>query len=286
MYKKERGLGRGLGRGLDALISPSANLDAAEIREIKTADIHPGENQPRRNFDAATLEELAQSVREHGILQPLLVRLRGGEYELVAGERRWRAAQLAGLETVPALVKEINEKEAAEISLIENIQRDDLNMLEEARAYQQLMAKHGYTQEEIGSKIGKSRSYITNSIRLLNLPPEIQQMLEEKQLSSGHARALLALTEAPEQKKLAQRIVQLQLSVRETEKLIQQLKEPPQSKKTRRKPGVLLEIEEKLQNLLGTKTEIITQKRGGKIEIKYYSDEELERILETLGIEL
>ncbi len=286
MYKKERGLGRGLGRGLDALISPSANLDAAEIREIKTADIHPGENQPRRNFDAATLEELAQSVREHGILQPLLVRLRGGKYELVAGERRWRAAQLAGLETVPALVKEINEKEAAEISLIENIQRDDLNMLEEARAYQQLMAKHGYTQEEIGSKIGKSRSYITNSIRLLNLPPEIQQMLEEKQLSSGHARALLALTEAPEQKKLAQRIVQLQLSVRETEKLIQQLKEPPQSKKTRRKPGVLLEIEEKLQNLLGTKTEIITQKRGGKIEIKYYSDEELERILETLGIEL
>ena len=278
MPKKERGLGR----GLDALLSGTLEGDYETVRELPAEKIHPRKDQPRKKFDEDTMQELASSIREHGILQPVLVRPVENGYEIIAGERRWRAAQLAGLTHVPVVVRDIDDRQAAEISLIENIQRDDLTVVEEAKAYRMLAEQFGYTQETIAEKIGKSRAYVANTLRILNLPEEILQMLEKGELSAGHVRPLLALPTAGEQLAAAKEIVANKMTVRQVENKV----------KTKRikfdipadKPVELVEIQEKLQQHFATRAIVTKQGKGGKIEIAFYSDEDLERILEMMGI--
>jgi len=276
--KKERGLGR----GLDALLSGTLEGDYETVRELPAEKIHPRKDQPRKKFDEDTMQELASSIREHGILQPVLVRPVENGYEIIAGERRWRAAQLAGLTHVPVVVRDIDDRQAAEISLIENIQRDDLTVVEEAKAYRMLAEQFGYTQETIAEKIGKSRAYVANTLRILNLPEEILQMLEKGELSAGHVRPLLALPTAEEQLAAAKEIVANKMTVRQVENKV----------KTKRikfdipadKPVELVEIQEKLQQHFATRAVVTKHGKGGKIEIAFYSDEDLERILEMMGI--
>ncbi|HOQ09760.1 MAG TPA: ParB/RepB/Spo0J family partition protein [Syntrophomonadaceae bacterium] len=278
MPKKERGLGR----GLDALLSGTLEGDYETVRELPAEKIHPRKDQPRKKFDEDTMQELASSIREHGILQPVLVRPVENGYEIIAGERRWRAAQLAGLTHVPVVVRDIDDRQAAEISLIENIQRDDLTVVEEAKAYRMLAEQFGYTQETIAEKIGKSRAYVANTLRILNLPEEILQMLERGELSAGHVRPLLALPTAEEQLAAAKEIVANKMTVRQVENKV----------KTKRikfdipadKPVELVEIQEKLQQHFATRAVVTKHGKGGKIEIAFYSDEDLERILEMMGI--
>jgi len=276
--KKERGLGR----GLDALLSGTLEGDYETVRELPAEKIHPRKDQPRKKFDEDTMQELASSIREHGILQPVLVRPVENGYEIIAGERRWRAAQLAGLTHVPVVVRDIDDRQAAEISLIENIQRDDLTVVEEAKAYRMLAEQFGYTQETIAEKIGKSRAYVANTLRILNLPEEILQMLEKGELSAGHVRPLLALPTAEEQLAAAKEIVANKMTVRQVENKV----------KTKRikfdipadKPVELVEIQEKLQQHFATRAVVTKHGKGGKIEIAFYSDEDLERILEIMGV--
>jgi len=276
--KKERGLGR----GLDALLSGTLEGDYETVRELPAEKIHPRKDQPRKKFDEDTMQELASSIREHGILQPVLVRPVENGYEIIAGERRWRAAKLAGLTHVPVVVRDIDDRQAAEISLIENIQRDDLTVVEEAKAYRMLAEQFGYTQETIAEKIGKSRAYVANTLRILNLPEEILQMLEKGELSAGHVRPLLALPTAEEQLAAAKEIVANKMTVRQVENKV----------KTKRikfdipadKPVELVEIQEKLQQHFATRAVVTKHGKGGKIEIAFYSDEDLERILEMMGI--
>src|SRR5215813_6167893 len=221
-----------LGRGLSALISTAPSpQDSEELREIEIDLIRPGEQQPRNTFDEAKLQELAQSIRATGIIQPLLVRRRGGLFELVAGERRWRAAQMAGLSRVPAIVRDIPDESLLELALIENIQRQELNAIEEANAYRRLIESLGLTQEEVARRVGRDRSFVTNYLRILKLPTEIQRLLETDRLSFGHARSLLAIEDAVTQRRLAQKIVKHGWSVRETEQRVKQLSAP----KTQRK---------------------------------------------------
>jgi len=272
---------RGLGRGLEALLSPT-DLDLAQVMELELELIIPQGNQPRKRFDEEPLQELASSIREHGVLQPVLVRPLGEFYEIIAGERRWRAAEIAGLHTIPALVKEMPDIEAAEISLVENLQREDLSAIEEARAYKYLLEQYDYTQELIAERVGKSRAYVANTIRLLNLSPEITEMIDRKQISPGHARALLAIRSTREQIMAANEIIKSKLSVRQAEQKVKAKKEG-QGKETGKSPD-LLELEERLQRYFGTRAEISRQRRGGKIEIAYYNEEDLDRILELLGL--
>ena len=277
MGKKERGLGR----GLEALLSTEES-DLAQVMELDLTMIIPQENQPRKIFKEEALQELASSIKEHGVLQPVLVRPRGDYYEIIAGERRWRAAELAGLQNIPALVKEIEDIEAAEISLVENLQREDLSAIEEARAYKHLSEYYDYTQELIAERVGKSRAYIANTIRLLNLSPEIIEMIDKKQITPGHARALLALRSSREQIAAANEIIKSKLSVRQVEQNTKS--RPDRSGKENQKGPDLLELEERLQRYFGTRAEINRQRKGGKIEITYYSEEDLDRILDLLGM--
>ncbi|HZJ84207.1 MAG TPA: ParB/RepB/Spo0J family partition protein [Syntrophomonadaceae bacterium] len=272
---------RGLGRGLDALFSSSDSspFDAEEISSIDIQDIIVREDQPRKNFDPNTLEELAKSIKDHGLLQAILVRPLEDKYEIVAGERRYRAAKLAGLESLPVVIKEVDDQEAFEIALIENLQREDLSIIEEAEAYKSILDKFGYTQEVLAGKVGKSRAHITNSLRILNLPEEILQMLENKEITAGHARTLLSLPDKKEQLRLAQQIVEEKISVRETEQ-----KTKTKGKKTPTKAVEILELEDILQKHLATKAEITPKKKGGSIQISYYDAEDFKRILELLGI--
>ena len=277
MGKKERGLGR----GLEALLS-STDPDSTQVMEIAMDKIVPQKNQPRKIFDQDSMRELASSIKEHGILQPVLVRPNGEFYEIIAGERRWRAAEMAGLLFIPAIIKELEDLKVAEISLVENLQREDLSAIEEARAYRNLMEEYQYTQELIAERVGKSRSYIANTIRLLNLSPEIREMIERKLISPGHARALLTLSSTREQIMAANEIINSKLSVRQVEKKMKSGK----GKRAREdgKSADLLELEERLQRHFGTRAEINSQRIGGKIEIAYYSEEDLDRILELLGL--
>lgn len=275
MPKKERGLGR----GLDALFS-TENEGYIEITELDTEMIVAREDQPRKAFNEESLQELAGSLTEHGVLQPVLVREKGDRYEIIAGERRWRAAQIAGLRTIPVIIRQLDDSQAGELSLIENLQREDLTPIEEAQAYRLMMERYQYTQEMLSQKIGKSRSHIANTLRILNLPPSILEMIESGQLSAGHARAILSLPGQKEQLAAAREITKKGMSVRDAEKRA----------KTRRviqefvfeKPAEVLDLEEKLQKHFGTKAEILTLNKGGKIQITYYSEEELERIMEML----
>lgn len=282
MSKKERGLGR----GLDALFSSSANFEnTEEINKVEISLLVPRVDQPRKTFNEETINELADSIREHGILQPILVRPWEDKYEIIAGERRFRAAKVANLETVPVIIKEIEDDAAWEIALIENLQREDLSVIEEALAYKGMINKFGYKQEVIADKVGKSRAHITNTLRILTLPEEILQMLDEKQLTPGHARTLLALKDPSEQVKRAKQITADKMSVREAERKSAVRSSvtniPLESSKT----VEIAEIEEKLQKHLGTKAEIFGSSNGGRIHIVYYSQEDLERIIELLGLE-
>ena len=278
---------RPLGRGLSALIStdqPSAEHD--EIREIELDLIQPGRQQPRTFFDEAKLEELAQSIRATGIIQPLLVRPMGGLFELVAGERRWRAAQIAGLARIPAIVREIPDDRLLEFALVENIQRQELNPIEEANAYRRLIESLGLTQEEVARRVGRDRTFITNYLRVLKLSTDIQSLLETEKLSFGHARTLLGIHDPVTQRRFAQKIVKHGWSVRETEQRVKNLDErkaPPAKTPQALDPNIRA-AEAKLRRALSTQVRIHPQRAGssGKIEIEYYSLADLDRIYNTI----
>lgn len=278
-----------LGRGLNALISTASSpQDSEELREIEIDLIRRGEQQPRTSFDEGKLQELAQSIRASGIIQPLLVRRRGGLFELVAGERRWRAAQLAGLTRVPAIVREIPDENLLELALIENIQRQELNPVEEANAYKRLIETLGLTQEEVAQRVGRDRTFITNYLRILKLPTEIQTLLEQEKLSFGHARALLGVIDPQMQRRMAQRIFKGNWSVRETERRIRQLSNAHDEPKPRQAtapvdPNVRA-AETRLRRHLGTQVHILSPKLGspGRIEIEFYSYEDLARVYDLI----
>lgn len=277
-----------MGRGLSALISTDQQpADRDEIREIEIDLIHPGQQQPRTFFDDAKLEELAQSIRTTGIIQPLLVRPRGGLFELVAGERRWRAAQIAGLVRVPAIIREIPDDRLLEFALVENIQRQELNPIEEANAYKRLIESLGLTQDEVARRVGRDRTFITNYLRVLKLPTDIQVLLEEEKISFGHARTLLAVQDPVTQRRFAQKIVKHNWSVRETEQRVKNLGQEPKPQPA--KSPQLLDpnvraAEAKLRRVLSTQVRIHPQRAGstGKIEIEYYSMSDLDRIFNTI----
>ncbi len=299
----------GLGKGLDSLIPIDTELESikqpakkqgqkesADHHEekdgspvlIKVSQIEPNREQPRKQFDEESLAELADSMKQYGVLQPLLVRKKDDYYEIIAGERRWRAAKMAKLKEVPVIIKEYTPREIMEISLIENIQREDLNPIEEASAYQRLIDEFHLTHEEIAGRVAKSRAAITNSMRLLKLDKRVQLMLVEGELSGGHARALLSLDDKEMQYKAAERIIEHKLSVRETEKLVKALLNPKTPKKKEEIPQVqdfiYQDIENKIREILGTKVNINRKDANrGKIEIEYYSMEELERIMDLFG---
>ncbi len=275
-----------LGKGLGALIPDLSTLDEKErkalgITEIELDRIVPNEFQPRKVFDDEKLKELATSIREQGVIQPVIVHRAGSGYELIAGERRWRASRMAGLKTIPALVKEATKRDLLEMALIENIQREDLNALEAAEAYKRLQDEFKLTQEDLARRVGKERSTVTNFLRLLHLPKEIKQELAAGALSMGHAKALLSLERSRDQIQAAALIVKKGLSVREAETLASRLKNPPREKKARQS-GELKSLEERLKKSLGTKVSISPKSKGGRIVIEYYSAEELDRILEKL----
>jgi ParB family chromosome partitioning protein len=277
------GAKKGLGRGLEALI-PSLGLEeSGAIKEIPVDEIIPNPFQVRRNFDQKALEELAQSVKEHGLIQPLIVThdAESGKYQLIAGERRWHAAKIAGLSTVPAIVKEVSPRQMLEIALVENIQRADLNPLEEAEAYHFLIEEFGLTQEEVAKRVGKSRTAVANTVRLLRLPPEVKSALAEGLISEGHARALLSLPTPELQIKALEKVVKQGLNVRQTEELVRKLQEPKEAS-PRETPPELKEIETKLGDNLGTKVKIMKGRKGGRLIIFFRSDDVFRSIYERL----
>lgn len=272
---------RGLGRGLDALFSVEQGVGEKQVAEIDIKLISPRPNQPRKNFTPELLQELSDSIKEKGVLQPILLRPQDQRYEIVAGERRWRAAKMAGLKTMPAIVREMGDAEVAEISLIENLQRDDLSIIEEALAYKNMIEEFNYRQDILSQKIGKSRVHISNTMRLLSLPQEIINLLENKVLTPGHARALLRLDSDAARIKAARKIANSKLTVRETEELIRFDDEQVPKKKRTAEDA---DLEERLRKYLGSKVELKRRNLGGTIEITYFNEEDLERILEIIGL--
>lgn len=277
-----------LGKGLGALIPQLETGADPEVRRLPVGDIIPGPVQPRRGFDEARLLELADSIRQHGIVQPLLVRPRGDRFELVAGERRWRAAQLAGLTEVPAMVRSLKDAEALKIALVENLQREDLNPLEEAEAYSRLMQEFEMTQEEVSAAVGKSRPVVANTLRLLQLAPVVQQAIARGDLSAGHGRALLGLGEARGQVALAAQATERGLTVRELEKLVERWKAGGKGRgvrghSTAANPEARL-LEEELRRVLGTRVHLRPGRKVGHLDIEFYGAEELDRILDRLGV--
>lgn len=277
---------KALGKGLEALI-PDRPREAAGglVRELSVNEIHRNEEQPRSRFDDRTMRELAASIRTYGVVQPVVVRqLATGAYVLVAGERRLRAARLAGLDVVPAIIRDVDETGALELALVENLQREDLNPIDEARGYESLMELSGATQAEVAERVGRDRSTVANCVRLLELPPEVQDMLSEGELSAGHGRALLGLGTSDEIRAGAKKAASRGLSVREVEALARGGKRRKKvSRKQRTEDPVLRDWEERLQRTLGTQVRIERMGTEGTIRIEYYSDEDLERILEALG---
>lgn len=270
-----------LGRGLSALI-PDAPISAREGPiEVDLDLLVPNPKQPRADLDEEKIEALAQSIRTHGVLQPIVARRKDGQYEIVAGERRWRAAQRAGLLRIPVLVRDVPDAKLLEIALVENLQREDLNPIEEALAYRRLMEEHGLTQEEIAAIVGKDRSSVANYLRLLKLPAEVQAEVASGGLTMGHARALAGLADEATQRRLARDVLARKLSVRETELLIHKLSEP--RRRTAPAPDVHTRAaEERLRFALGTRVRIVRRGRGGVIEIAFTSEDELQRIYELL----
>ncbi|AOC93148.1 ParB/RepB/Spo0J family partition protein [Bacillus amyloliquefaciens] len=275
----------GLGKGINALFN-QVDLSEETVEEIKISDLRPNPYQPRKQFDDESLAELKESIIQHGILQPIIVRKSLKGYDIVAGERRYRAAKLAGKETVPAIVRELSESLMREIALLENLQREDLSPLEEALAYDSLLKHLDITQEQLAKRLGKSRPHIANHLRLLTLPESIQNLIAEGTLSMGHGRTLLGLKNKNKLEPLVKKVVEEQLNVRQLEQLIQQLNSnvPRETKKKDPVQDVVLkERESYLQNYFGTTVNIKRQKKKGKIEIEFFSNEDLERILELLS---
>ncbi len=280
---------KALGRGLSALLSADQSAPAEESADIAIDLIDPSPVQPRSRFDERALNELAMSIRENGIVQPILLRPRGSRYELIAGERRWRAAQVAGLQRIPAVVREIPDDKLLELALIENIQREDLNAIEEARAYKNLIDTVGLTQESLAQRVGRDRSYITNHIRLLRLPEDLQVLVQEGKISGGHGRTLLGVDDPNLQRTVARKITDDGLSVRETERLINQLANRPGKSLSAKTPNKsndpnIKAAESKLRRKLGTRVTIVphNSRPGGTIEIEYYADRDLDRFYELL----
>ncbi len=279
---------KGLGRGLQALL-PSVEKEESgnseKIVDISVKNIKVNKNQPRHSFDEEKLRELAVSIKEHGVVQPVIVRpVEAGKYELVAGERRWRACQLLGVDRIPAIIRKLDEKETSEIALIENIQRENLNPIEEGLAYKTLMDEHGLTQEELSRRVGKSRPFIANTVRLLALPETVKGLVVQGTISAGHARTLLAIPKARDLEEVARRIATKGLTVRQTEKEVKSiLAEKNKVKKPSPKADAnVLDLEEKLKKKFSTKVYIRNGKKSGRIEIEYYGDEEFQRLLEAL----
>lgn len=292
---------KGLGKGLDSLIPDNRSVKPAEtesgpkkdtISDVKSGEqimkinmVEPNRDQPRKNFEEDALLELADSIKQFGVLQPLLVRKRKDYYEIIAGERRWRAAKLAGIKEVPVIVKDYTEQEIVEIGLIENIQRENLNPIEEAMAFKRLLEEFNLKQDEVAERVSKSRTAVTNSMRLLKLNEKVQQMIIDDMITTGHARALLAIDDKEQQYILANKIFDEKLSVRETEKLIKDIKNPkkPKEKKIVENAFIYNDLAEKMKEVMGTKVNISSKGNGkGKIEIEYYSDKELERMFEMI----
>lgn len=291
---------KGLGKGLDSLIpeNKSAKVSSSESKKteetaglksgeqmMKINMVEPNRDQPRRNFEEDALLELADSIKQYGVLQPLIVRKRNDYYEIIAGERRWRAAKMAGVKEVPVIIKEYNEQEILEIALIENIQRENLNPIEEAMAFKKLLEEFNLKQDEVAERVSKSRTAVTNSMRLLKLDQRVQQMIIDDMISTGHARALLAIDDPEQQYMLANKIFDEKLSVRETEKLIKEIKNPKKQKEKKVIENAFIyeDIEDKMKQVLGTKVHVASKGKGkGKIEIEYYSDKELERMFDMI----
>ncbi len=277
---------KALGRGLDALLpttKPAPMPELPEVQHLRIDAVVPNRYQPRQTFSPQELTELAASLKQSGLLQPVLVRRKGdGMYELISGERRWRAARQAGMETIQAVVRNCSDEETILFALVENLQREDLNPMEMAHAYQRMMNEFGLTQDIIAQRVGCERSSIANIVRLLNLPIEIQQLIESDQLSAGHAKVILGLASPAEQLRVAHLVVARNLSVRETEKILTSslITRKRNTKELRRSP--LMDVEERLQKRLGTKVSVLNGKRGGKVIIHYFSPAELEGILEQL----
>lgn len=291
----------GLGKGLDSLIkdNSSAKKTAAvntssenKAEEMKSGEqmmkinmVEPNRDQPRKKFEEDALLELADSIKQFGVLQPLLVRKRKDYYEIIAGERRWRAAKMAGVKEVPVIIKDYTEQEIVEIGLIENIQRENLNPIEEAMAFKKLLEEFNLKQDEVAERVSKSRTAVTNSMRLLKLDERVQEMIVDDMISTGHARALLAIDDKEQQYDLANKIFDEKLSVRETEKLVKEIKNPkkPKMKKKVENEFVYTDLENRMKEVMGTKVNISSKGNGkGKIEIEYYSDDELERMFEMI----
>lgn len=284
-----------IGKGLDALIpsggvnktveNPSKVADKDGVVNVKISKVEPNREQPRKNFDEDALQELAESIKQFGVLQPILVQERDDYYEIIAGERRWRAANIAGLKEVPVIIRNLTEQEIVEIALIENIQREDLNPIEEAQAYKRLLTEFNLKQDEVAERVSKSRTAVTNSMRLLKLSDEVQQMVIDEMISTGHARALLAIEDPEQQYILAQKVFDEKLSVRDIEKLVKNLGKTKVQKKSKEKQlsAIYQEIEETLKGKLSTKVNIVAKENGaGKIEVEFFSHEELDRLMDII----
>lgn len=290
---------KGLGKGLDSLIPDHKPVKSTE-KEIKKTEkventsgeqlisinkVEPNREQPRKKFEEDALMELADSIKQFGVLQPLLVRKQKDYYEIIAGERRWRAAKIAGIKEVPVIVKDYTEQEMVEIGLIENIQRENLNPIEEAVAFKRLLEEFNLKQDEVAERVSKSRTAVTNSMRLLKLSDNVQQMIIDDMISTGHARAILAIDDKELQYEIATKVFDEKLSVRETEKLVKELKNPkkPKAKKIVENEFLYTELANKMKDVMGTKVNIVAKGNGkGKIEIEYYSDDELERMFDMI----
>ena len=287
----------GLGKGLEALFPSNVDIGSLskdvsretseKVIEMKLNEIEPDINQPRKVFDDEKLEELSESIKEHGVLQPIIVTKKVDYYQIIAGERRWRASKKAGLKTIPVIVRDYDAKKIREVSLIENLQRQDLNALDTAKAIKELMEEHQLTQEQLAKTLGKSRSAIANTLRILNLDERVQDMVQEGKLSEGHARTLASIESPQKQYKLAMDIINLDLSVREAENMAkeekEEVKKKPTNKKKSKLEAIYKDLENRIKSALGTKVSFKPQtKSKGKIVIDYYNEEELERILEIL----
>lgn len=293
---------KGLGRGLDMLIPKEESTKSAETKENKAEktekkteneeilldirQIEPNRNQPRKQFDEDAIEELAESIKMYGVIQPLIVQKKEDYYEIIAGERRWRACKKAGVKKIPVIIRNYEEQEVLKISLIENLQREDLNPIEEARAYQQLQEEYGLKQDEIATSVSKSRTAITNTMRLLKLDERVQKMILDNLISSGHGRTLIPLEDGDIQYQVAEKILDENLSVREAEKLVKNILEPKEKKEEEKNPEqekMFGFFEEKMKHILGSKVTIKNNKKNkGKIEIEYYSQDELERLIDLI----
>lgn len=285
MSVKKNALGKGLGALIPEINEEKLGIDKSGILEVDINCIAPNENQPRKNFDEEKLNALSQSIKENGLIQPILVTKSGEYYTIIAGERRWRAAKLAGLKKIPVIEKKLSDIEIMEISLIENLQREDLNPIEEAMAYKRLVDDFKLTQEEIAKRVGKSRPAVANSMRLLNLDPRVVDYIVDGTLSEGHGRILVSIENKDLQYETAKKIIDESLNVRQTEKFIKKLNDKKTITKEKQKKDIYIkEIEEKLKNVLGTKVSINKSRKKGIIEIEYYSEDDFQRILDIFNL--